>query len=357
MWPATCANTSPGRSISSRSKSKRRSATWLRDWQGDGIIAGLNDPSALALANQSIPVVDVSGILTLHGIPTVRANHAAVGRLGAEHLLERGFRHFAFCAYLDWDWSQLRKKQFMATVIERGGTCALHELPFPDGPGGPVEWEQQQRAMAAWIHSLPKPVGVMAVNDLMGQRLLEACQRLGIHVPEQVAVVGCDNDEMVCQVASPPLSSVIINDHQRGYEAAALLDRLMQGERQSGMNILVEPGGVVTRASTDIMAIEDELVVQALRFIRDHACDGIGVTDVVLRVPISRGMLERRFRKVVGRTINNELVRVRINRAIELLSQTDLELKVVAHKAGFGNQSYMTSVFQERVGRTPGSYR
>ena len=197
----------------------------------------------------------------------------------------------------------------------------------------------------------------MTSTDLLGQQLLEACQRAGVLVPEQVAVVGADNDELICNLCFPPLSSVIINDEQRGYQAAAVLDELMAGRAAPARRVDIEPVGVVSRASTDILAIDDPSLAASLRFIRDHACDSIGVDDVVAAVPMSRSALERRFRHVVGRSINDEIVRVRLNRAIELLSATQLELKMIAHKAGFGSPSYMGAVFRDKLGRTPGSYR
>jgi LacI family transcriptional regulator len=230
-------------------------------------------------------------------------------------------------------------------------------MTVPEKTGGPEIWEQQQQRLAEWLRGLPKPIGVMTTNDLMGQQLLEACQRLGIHVPEEVAVLGADDDEPICRIAYPPLSSVIINDHQRGYEAAALLDRMMAGQLAPVEPIFIEPTGVVTRASTDIMAIDDAAVVEALRFVRERCCDRITVDDVVREVPMSRSVLERRFRKFVGRSINSEIVRLRIDRAIQLLTETELELKVIAQRAGFGSQSYMNAVFQMKVGKTPGSYR
>jgi LacI family transcriptional regulator len=234
----------------------------------------------------------------------------------------------------------------------------MFELSFPQAAfAGPVSWEQQQTKLAEWVNRLPKPVGVMTSTDLLGQQFLEACSRANVVVPEQVAVVGADNDELICAVANPPLSSVIINDPQRGYEAAALLDKLMSGVRLTTNTVYVEPAGVVRRASTDILAIADEAVVTALRYIRDHACEGIDVNEVVDRVPMSRSMLERRFRKFVGRSLNNEIVRVRLNRAVELLCATELEIKDIAHRAGFNSASYMGAVFAEKLGRTPGSYR
>jgi LacI family transcriptional regulator len=331
---------------------------WLGEWKGDGIIAAVKDPASDTVMHRGIPVVDVVGVLRHENVPLVHTNDRSVGRLGAEHLLERGFRNFGFCEYVDEFWSAHRREGFEQTLRPKGYQCAIYRMPMPGpGAGGPEQWEQQQRSLSAWLKELPKPVGVMASNDLMGQQLLEACQRLQIRVPEHVAVVGADNDEPICRIASPPLSSVIINDHQRGYEAAALLDRMMSGAPAPRDPIYVEPVGVATRASTDIMAIEDTTVVEALRFLREHCCDRINVDDVVREVPISRSVLERRFRKIVGRSINSEIVRLRINRAIELLTETGLELKVVAQRAGFGTQSYMNAVFQAKVGKTPGSFR
>jgi LacI family transcriptional regulator len=330
---------------------------WLANWHGDGIIAAVKDPASDVVAHTGIPVVDVVGVLRHEHVPLVHTNDRSVGRLGAEHLLERGFRNFAFCEYAGEFWSAHRREGFHLALKDKCFGCELYTMPVPEHTGGPESWEEQQRRLAEWLKELPKPVGVMATNDLMGQQLLEACQRLRIRVPEEVAVVGADNDEPICRIASPPLSSVIINDHQRGYEAAALLDRMMSGEPPPKDPIYVEPAGVVTRASTDIMAIDDSAVVEALRFVREHCCDRITVDDVVGVVPLSRSVLERRFRRIVGRSINSEIVRLRINRAIELLTETSLELKVVAQRAGFGTQSYMNAVFQAKTGNTPGSYR
>jgi LacI family transcriptional regulator len=331
---------------------------WLKDWHGDGIIAAVKDPGSDVLAHRGIPVVDVVGVLRDEQVPLVHTNDHSVGRLGAEHLLERGFVNFGFCEYAGEFWSEHRREGFAARLREQRLGCDVHRMPMPGpGFGGPESFEQQQRRLAAWLSALPKPVGIMATNDLMGQQLLEACQRLRIQVPEAVAVVGADNDEPICRIASPPLSSVIINDHQRGYEAAALLDRMMSGQPPPKDPIYIEPAGVATRASTDIMAIDDGAVVKALRFLRDNACHAISVDDVVREVPLSRSVLERRFRKIVGRSINSEIVRLRINRAVELLTDTGLELKVVAQRAGFGTQSYMNAVFQAKVGKTPGSFR
>jgi LacI family transcriptional regulator len=332
--------------------------TWLQNWQGDGIIAAVNDPEINVLTSRNIPIVDIMGVLHAEGVPLVHTNDRSVGRLGAEHLLERGFKSLAFVEYEGQFWSQHRRAGFVEAAAKQGLNCQVYTLPMPGpGSGGPETWEAQQQGLSEWLIGLSKPTGIMTTNDLLGQQLLEACLRKRIRVPEELAVVGADDDEPICRIASPPLSSVIINDHQRGYEAAALLDRMMNGQKAPTKPVFVEPAGVVARASTDIMAIDEGFVVKALRFLREHACDRIYVEDVVKVVPVSRSVLERRFRKAVGRSINNEIVRLRINKAIELLTETELEMKAIARRAGFGTQSYMNAVFQAKLNKTPGSYR
>ena len=331
---------------------------WLKAWHGDGIIGALNDVAVDTIIERGLPVVDVAGYVRREGVPLVRANDVAIGRLGAEHLMERGFKNLAFCVYTDQFWSEKRRDGFVAAAEAQGNSVLQYELPIPaPGSGGPAVWEQQQAGLADWLRGLPKPVGVMTSNDLMGQQMLEACQRLRINVPEVVAVVGADDDDPICRIAMPPLSSVIINDHQRGYEAAAVLDRMMAGEPAPSTPVYIEPAGVHARASTDILAIEDEVVARALRLLRQRACDGLSVDDLVRNVHVSRSVLERRFRKAMGRSINEEIGRVRLNRAVELLTDTTLTLKVVADRAGFGTQIYMNAVFKAKLGRTPGSYR
>ncbi len=332
---------------------------WLETWQGDGVIAAAFHAEVEGLYDLSIPTVDIVGSLGHDVAPLVHANDVSIGRAGAEHLLERGFRRFGFIEIDEPEatWSHERRQGFVEAVAQRGYDCEVYGMPRPVGQGGPQLWEQQQQALAAWIQALPKPVGVMTSTDLMGQQFLEACLRAGVIVPEQVAVIGADNDELICGIASPPLSSVIINDEQRGYAAAALLDRLMNGEPPPEKPVFIEPSGTAERGSTDILAIDDQAVVRALRYIRDHACAKIGVDEVVAQVPLSRSVLERRIKKVLGRTINEEIVRLRLNTAVELICETELDLKNIAYKAGFRSQSYMNAVFRRKLGRTPGSYR
>ncbi len=334
-------------------------AQWLQNWDGDGIIVSASDPDNSISPRLGISVVDLFGSMRERNFPMVHADNLAVGRMGAEHLLSRGFKHFGFWRYIDKDavWSAGRFEGFRK-ALPSDATCQVYESYFPKaGSGGPRTWEHQQRELMTWLTKLPKPAGIMTSTDLLGQQMLEACQRAEIHVPEEIAVIGVDNDEPICRIATPPLSSVALNDHQRGYEAAALLARLMAGEKVPKEPIWIQPSGVVARSSTDFMAIDDGSIVKALRFLRENACFNISVDDLVREIALSRSVLEHRFRKLVGRTIGAEIVRLRVDHAIGLLCNTNMELKAIAYHSGFGSQAYMNAVFQKKLGKTPGSYR
>jgi LacI family transcriptional regulator len=186
---------------------------------------------------------------------------------------------------------------------------------------------------------------------------LDACRRLGVGVPDEVAVLGVDNDEVLCELAAPPLSSIIPNTHRTGYEAAALLEQMMAGRKMAGETHLIPPSGLATRQSTDALAIEDTNVAQAVRFIREHACQGIRVQDVIRAVPQARRLLESRFRKLLGRTPHEEIIRVQLNRVKQLLVETDLSLSEIATRTGFAHVEYLSVVFKNKAGTPPSQYR
>lgn len=331
---------------------------WLNEWEGDGIITAIVEHEEGLFDNLDIPVVDLIGTYQYKGIPLVHTNDREVGNLGAIHLVERGLKSFGFLGYSNQQWSYLRKDGFFTTVQAAGGKCCVHEICFPlDVPGGPVVWEQQQKELGDWIAGLSKPAGVMCATDFLAQQFMEACLRAQIRIPDEIAVIGADNDEPICQLCWPPLSSVIINDDLRGYMAASVLDKLMQGEPPPVNPILIDPPGIFSRGSTDLLAVDDPHVVTALRYIRTHATRGIDVEDVVRQVPLSRSVLEKRFRKITQRSLHSEILRVRINTAIRLLTETDLPIKAIAHRSGFGSTSHMSARFREKLGRSPSSFR
>jgi len=239
-------------------------------------------------------------------------------------------------------------------IRERGLFCSVHSL----APAHSGRQESEIKSIAQWLLHLPKPVGIMACYDFRGRQILSACRENEIAVPDEVAVMGVDNDAVLCELADPPLSSVNLNAHRAGYDAAALLDRMMKGEtiNHPGGH-LIDPLGVVARQSTDVLAVEDPGVVAAVRYIRAHACEGISVKDVLKAAPQSRRSLECRFKKLIGRTPHDEISRVQLNRVRQLLVESDLSLEQIAESAGFAHAGYLSTVFYQSVGVNPRAYR
>ena len=326
---------------------------WLAGWEGDGIIARIENPAiARALHKMRLPIVDVSAARLVPSLPWFETDDAAIAQTAFEHLRERGFRNFAYCGDRRFNWSNWRQEHFERAVRAEGCPCFSYEPA-----GRPPAHGDEMAEIARWVRKLPKPVGVMACYDLRGVQVLDACRRLDAPVPDEVAVVAVDNDELLCELAHPPLSSVIPNTRRTGYEAAALLDRLMSGGKSRGETHLIPPLGVATRLSTDVLAIEDPHVSRAVRFIREHACDGINVQDVLRAVPQSRRLLEGRFRKLLGRTPHEEILRVQVQRVKQLLTETDLTLDAIAERTGFSHTEYLSVVFRREVGTPPGRFR
>lgn len=330
---------------------------WLQTWQGDGILARICDRTmARAVLRWRRPVVDLRGDLPDSQIPFIGVDNRAVGHLAAEHLLECGLRHFAFCA-LPPGSARIRiarRDPFVERIARAGHR--VHVLP-DSKKSIPCAWNKQQERLAAWIHRLPKPVGVMACQDDTGLQLLDACRRASVCVPDEVAVVSVDDDELLCNTCSPPLTSIDLNPEQIGFEAAALLDRLMRGKRPPRGPILVPPRGVVARQSTDLVAVEDAEVAAAVRYIRQYACSGLRVSELLRQLSLSRNVLERRFQQLVGRTPKAEIARVQLAHAERLLAETHLSLDEVAARTGFRDARYLCDVFARRLQITPGAYR
>lgn len=327
---------------------------WLRDWDGDGILARTGSAAlARRLRARSVPLVELRSRRHNPRAPWIGVDNGALGECVAEHLLERGFRRFGLVALDAEDYFRERCANFVATLRGRGLPCVVLQAAGEH----PVRWEAQQRELVRWLRRLPKPAGVMACTDQLGFWLLDACTRAGIAVPEEVAVVGVENDEALCAMARPPLSSVALPTERIGYEAARMLDRLMRGRRVRERTVRIEPVGVVVRQSSDVVAVEDPRLAAALRHIRERACEGIGVEDVLRAAPVSRSTLERGLRSLLGRSPHDEIVRVRLERARRLLIETDLKLAAVAQRSGFRHVQRFCAVFKEALGKTPGRYR
>ncbi len=329
---------------------------WIKNWTCDGIIARIETPRlAKALRALKAPVVDVLGALHLPKVPLVHVDDVAIARAAAAHLLERGFRHFAYCGIRSFSWSDARRRAFVEALAREGHECAVHEWVMRDP--SPWSWDRGQGEMTDWLLRLPKPLGIMLCNDAHGQFVLEACRRGHIAVPDEVAMVGVDNDEYVCNVCDPPLSSVAPDDERVGEEAARLLDAMMHGHEWGEGPILIPPSGVHTRLSSDTMAVRDPQVAMAVGYIRENARHGVRVDAVARAAGLSRSLLQRRFREALGRSVHDEIVRIRIEHARFLLEESDMSLIEVAERSGFRHQAYLGDIFKRRLGQTPLAYR
>ena len=311
---------------------------WLATWQGDGIIARIENPALPeCVARLRVPMVYLRNVPIGFKGPSVVTDNAGVSRVAFEHLRERGVRHFAYCGYNGADYSDERRDTFLRLVTRAGLRCHTFGPPLPPPRLNTEAYEEQGlrdgEQVALWLQGLPKPVGLMACNDMRGRQVLEACRLISVAVPEEVAVVGVDNEEVVCELSDPPLSSVVPNTLRVGYEAASLLAAMMAGGRVRPKRTLVEPLGVVTRRSTDVLAIEDRQVAAAARFIREHACESIHIDDVLRAVAMSRSTLERRYQKILGHSPKHDLLRFRIERAKQLLAETDFPVASIAGEA------------------------
>ncbi len=325
----------------------------LARWRGDGMIARIETPAiartVVALQrSQGVPVIDVSAARLVPGVPYVETDDAAIAAVAAEHFAERDFRQVAFLGDSRFRWSENRRMAFVTAATARAMTVAVFRH---------VRGYDDDEAVEAWLVSLPKPVGLFCCYDLRGRQALDACRRAGIAVPDEVAVLGVDDDELLCGLSSPPLSSVIPDARGAGRMAAKLLERLMLGEVLDRQEWLLPPIGISPRLSSDVLAIQDELVVAAVRRIREQACRGLRVAELVKALKTTRRVLEARFKSRVGHTPHKEILRVQLRRVEMLLRETDLPLAVISARAGFRHAEYMTVAFRRQHGLPPNAWR
>jgi LacI family transcriptional regulator len=329
---------------------------WLKKWRGDGIIARIeNEAVAEAVMASGLPAVDVSAARHLPNLLYVETDDDAIARLAADHLLQRGFRHFGFCGDPRFNWSNWRAGYFSQQIARAGCPCHIYQSSQPRH--GPASWAREQADIGTWIQSLPKPIAVMACYDIRGREVLNVCRQIGVGVPDQVAVIGVDNDELICDLADPPLSSVIPDTERTGYEAARLLDLLMAGHPELPLAHLIKPKGIVVRGSTDVLATDDTRTRRGTSTVRSTSW-------TLMRSPAWERMKRTsaetsvaRFEKLLGRTPHQEITRVQVERVKELLADTDLPLSAIAHQAGYKHVKYMTVAFKRETGAAPSQYR
>jgi LacI family transcriptional regulator len=323
---------------------------------GDGLIAHIHNDAMVKQVRQSgLPAVNISGRMAKIDLPSVLPEDRAIGQMAAQHFMDRGYRHFAFVGMGDYGFSNRRGDAYIAAARTAEGLSHVARYDIHYGPKWTMDGQQDQ--LAAWIAALPKPVAVFACNDGQASNVLEACRRCEVRVPEDIAVLGVDNDVVMCEFNNPTISSIDPNIQQIGYQAAAMLDKLMKGQKLSETQRLVPPRGIVTRQSSDAMAMEDQDIAEAMRFIRTNAQQAIGVEDVLKQVSMNRRMLERRFRKAVGRTPAAEIRRCRIDAAKRMLTDTDKSMSEIATACGFQYAQHMAQAFHQLTGMTPSEYR
>jgi LacI family transcriptional regulator len=334
----------------------------IERWRPHGIIARMeNDAFIRRIRRLKVPTIDLLHEEGVRGIPSVVPNQQAISRLAAEHLLECRLMHFAYCGLPGIAFSEQRCCRFVQHLAAFGHHVDIFQFHSPTPAQGLVDVEHHAMRhadeLAAWLRGLPKPVGLMACSDMRAYQVLGVCREHGILVPDEVAVIGVDNDVLQCELCDPPLSSVDNSGQSVGYQAAALLDRIMQHGEAAPPMTLIEPAGVVARRSTDVLAVAGREVIEVVRYVRSHASDGLTPTILSQRTALSRSTLERWFTKHLGHSVTEEINRVKLGRVKELLVNTDLALVEIAKRAGFGYSETMQRAFKTAVGQTPGQYR
>ena len=313
-----------------------------------------------AKASKPLLELNIPTILVPHNneiyldCPVVKTDGESISKMAADHLLNIGLKNFAYSGFDNFPWSSERQKYFEKYIKDKNFNISIFHQPKTLSRR---KWENEQTLMADWLKSLPKPIGIMACNDDRGQHVIEACKIAQLHIPEDVAVIGVDNDDLICDLCDPPLSSVALNVEKAGYEAARLLDLMMNSRKTVIKNITVKPTYVRTRHSTDIIETEDKELTKAISFIRQNFRKDIRVEDVVESTILSRRSLEQRFRNKLNRSINSEIRRIRVEHISKLLVETDLSISEIAYSLGFSSAEHISRYFQREKGKCLREFR
>lgn len=334
---------------------------WLGSWNGDGILVRTHRKSTCrVLRAGAIPFVQLYCKNDRDGYD-VGCDERTIGEMAVEHFYEQGHRNFAMFSQggpqKEFHWARIREEGFVEAVRRRGLTCPVFLCPKPVHEPVTLWAKGDRKRLSDWLRNLPKPVAVFCLTDMYSRRVADWCTESGLSVPEEIAVLGVDNDDWFCGHHTPSLSSLDQNGFRIGFEAAALLYKKLRKEPLPPLPIFVPPIGVVKRGSTDSLAIADADLVAAASFIRNHCGENLAIDDVVAEVGLSRRTLERKFLKQFGRTLGQEINRVRLESAAVLLRDTAIPVGGVARRCGFGTHGYFISAFQKKFQLTPTEYR
>lgn len=333
---------------------------WFRHSELSGVIARVDSHTVAPLRQLNVPIVDVLGRRNFEAIPRVDTDNHAVASAAFEHLWERGFRRFAFCGFQSAHYSEARAQAFTKLVHASGCPCSVYESPADSSQTvAAIERAglRDEAGLSSWLESFTPPVGLFACNDIRGQHVLRACASLDRSVPDDVGVIGVDNDHAICKLTDPPMSSILTNAEQVGFRAAEILQQMLAGRHHAETMEYVAPIGIIQRFSTQVTATEDREIARICQYIREHACDGICVSDAAAFSSLSRRQIERRFRDKLCRTVRQEITSVQLDKAKCLLRETTMPLDEIAPLAGYMHRERLSQVFKRETGQTPGAYR
>jgi LacI family transcriptional regulator len=327
-------------------------------WDGDGVIARITHQDlADQLAALPVPTVNVSWYhFGETSIPRCTCDERAVAALAAKYFLDLGFRQFAYCSSsIRPDYVDRFGEAYVEILKRHNFRCHCHTSNWrPDSIMLPAsEFER----LTEWLRELPKPVALLAFDSLQARQVTEACEAVGLHVPHEVAVLGGEYDFLSCTISKPQLSSIDHAPRRVGYRAAELLSRLIAGDPEPRVPILVPPGRIIACQSTDTVAVDDDLVAAAVRYIKHHSHEKLQISDILQEVPTSRRAMEKGFRKLLGRTPAEEIRRIRVDHAVQLLCDTSWSMPRIAKAVGFVRPELLTRAFRRELGTTPSEFR
>jgi LacI family transcriptional regulator len=337
----------------------------LRAWKADGVIARIeNKEVASTIRALKLPTVDLRGTIDVPGAILIQTDDRAVIEMAGEHLVSNGLKHLAFCGYPGIDFSDSREKEFLNYKPAQTLDKHLFHPTLPQRKRPAVKklsYEQRGvedwSALQEWLKELPKPVGVICCNDTRGRQVLEACAAADIKVPYDVSVVGVDDDDVMCELSYPTMTSVAPNVETIGFDAAKILDGVLSGQPAPAAPIYYPPVTIEVRGSSDMTALSDPTLIQAVRLIRTKVGEGINVKQLLAEVPVSRSTFERQFREFLGCTPYEYILRCRIDKVKQLLVNTNYPVSKITRMAGFRGVAHMAAVFRQRTGQTPSQFR
>ncbi|AWW28778.1 transcriptional regulator [Echinicola strongylocentroti] len=328
---------------------------WAKDWGADGIIGQFYNNMDLEMVIDSrIPIIAQDFKERFEVLPNITGNYHKMGALGADYFLKKGFKHFAFYGFNNIVWSRERAEGFENQVNKHG--YKVHYFEHRKSPSTDI-WHYKSKSLSNWLLKLPKPIALMTCDDNQALHITEACRQNNIRIPEEVAVLGVDNDVMLCELSDPPLSSIAMDIEKGGYEAAKLLEHMIIHDHEPSYDIIVEATQIITRQSTDIYATNDEYIASSLRYIHQHIENNLNVEDVVKQVPLSRRSLEKRFLQITGYPIYKYISNLRTEKFSQKLLETDMTVLEIAMDLGLNDSKNIARQFRQIKGCNPIEYR